>query len=119
MRRLIVLLFHFFLAPSAFALTPREQLVGSWFFKRGIGHPCNSLILDLEYHFYPGGDYSTRARMQGGTELSYKGTYVATDTTATATVDGRKIGPYPYTIKNGVLRITQPDNNCDVELIRE
>ena len=104
---------------TALALSPREELIGAWYFKRGIGNPCDRLITALEYHFEKSGAYSTWARMRDGGEYRYTGTYNATDTTTTATVNGQKIGPYPYRINNDVLRITQPENHCVVELTRE
>ena len=106
-------------ASPALAESPREQLIGSWYFKRGIGAPCDRLIRSLEYYFFKDGTYTTQATMSDGGRHKYSGTYVATDTSATAYVDGRTIGPFPYSIKNDVLRINQPDYRCDVELERE
>jgi hypothetical protein len=119
MRLLAILASCIVLAAAALAISPRELLVGSWYFKRGVGYPCDSLIVALEYHFRKDGGYSTRTRMKDGNEYKYDGTYVATDTSATAVVNGIKVGPYPYTIKDGILTINQPDSHCDVELTKE
>jgi hypothetical protein len=104
---------------SVFAQSQRELLNGSWYFKKGIGSPCDSLILKLEYHFNPDGDYVSWAKMKDGGEHRYTGTYTASNSEATALVDGMKIGPFPYSIKNGILTVTQPEFHCKVELERE
>jgi hypothetical protein len=122
MYRTLLILLTFCCVTPALAQSPRTQLVGVWAFKRGIGGPCASLIQDLHYYFQSDGRYSTRAKMRtpaGSKDFSYSGTYVATDTSTTAYVDGHTIGPYPYTIRNDVLTISQPEHGCKVELVRE
>ena len=95
------------------------MLIGSWYFKRGIGAPCDRQIRTLEYYFHKDGSYSGETTMSDGTHLKYTGTYTATDTSATVFVDGQTVGPFSYTIRNQVLRINQPSAHCDVELERE
>ncbi len=119
MRCALLVIYLVITTATVFAQSPRELLVGSWYFKRGIGRPCETLIVELEYHFNKDGNYRSRAKMRGGEEYRYNGTYIATDTSATAIVDGISIGPFPYSIKDDVLKINQPDSDCDVELEKD
>ncbi len=110
-----------FLRP-AYAFSPKDELVGIWRFKRGIGGPCSSLILGLRYSFHKDGRYESSAEMKSGfgqSSWKYSGTYKATDRTATAFVEGQTVGPYPYSIVEDTLIISQPEFGCKVELERE
>ncbi len=98
---------------------PKEELVGLWKFKRGVGGPCAAQIVTLDYTFRKDGTYRSKAKMTSGGTFEYSGTYEANDTTCTAFVEGKTVGPYPYWIKNDVLTVRQPEFNCEVQLERE
>ena len=116
---ILLLLVASIFTDTALASSPKEELIGLWSFKRGIGGPCAAQILELKYSFYKSGRYHSKAKMSTGAVFEYSGTYTATDTTTTAFVDNQKIGPYPYEIKGDILLIRQPEFNCAVEMVRE
>lgn len=101
------------------AAGPKQELVGYWQFKRGLGGPCASGIRALEYAFLRDGSYEGSAKMSNGVSLKYTGTYSATETMCTVFVDGQTVGPFPYSIKDNLLTIQQPEFGCAVELVRE
>ena len=105
--------------PSAFAKSPKEDLIGYWKFKRGINGPCAAQIIDLEYTFESNGKYHGKAKMSTGAALEYHGTFTATDTECTTFVDGVTVGPYPYQISGDILTVSQPEFHCKVQLERE
>ena len=122
MRSLVssLILFILLTANVAWAISPKEQLVGMWKFKQGRGGPCANLIIELEYSFHPNGKYSSRTKMRSVlSSLAFEGTYSATDSTVTVFVDGHTVGPTRYRIVEDVLIVTQPEYNCEVELVRE
>ena len=111
-----------FAAGSAHAASPKEELQGIWVFKRGRGGPCEALIVKLKYSFRRNGSYESSSDVRtpsGVRTFRFTGTYSATDSFATAHVDGADVGPYPYRISGDTLIIRQPEFNCEVEMERE
>jgi len=121
--RVIVLVFSLLMTSiPALAAAPREDLQGIWVFKQGRGGPCEKLILTLRYSFRRDGSYEASSDVRtptGSGFFTYKGRYVATDSSVTAYVDGTTVGPYPYRIVDDRLIIRQPEHNCEVEMMRE
>ena len=107
------------LFPSVAKASPKDDLVGYWKLRRGVGGPCGSQIESLTYYFGRDGKYRAEARMLSGGEFKAAGTYTATDSSATAHVDGTVVGPYPYSITNNILTVDHPQFGCKILLDRE
>lgn len=121
-RDLAILLLLVSGCPSLVDASPSSELVGAWKLRRGIGGPCAALIKELRYVFGRDGAYTAETTLYaGGRTVSRKvvGTYVATDRDVTARAEGTTIGPTPYTITDDVLRVSQPEAGCAVELDRD
>ena len=118
-RAFIIFSLFWMLSAQSAAATPREELIGYWKMRRGIGGPCASQIRTLSYYFGKDGKYHAEANMIRGGEFKAAGTYKADDSTAVAYVDGSTIGPYPYRIEDGILVIDHPQFHCRIELDRE
>lgn len=106
-------------AANTVADTPKNELIGYWKFKRGIGGPCRTQIRKLDYAFLKDGRYKGNATMSTGVNYEYAGTFTATDSSCTVFIEGKTVGPFPYRIENDVLVVKQPEFNCEVELVRE
>ena len=114
--------FFFLVASTAQAATPKEKLMGSWEFKRGIGGSCASLILKLRYVFHRDGRYEGNTTVKTGSKTSsfeYSGTYEATNDSVITHVNGYNLGPNKYRIKGDILTVVHHQYNCEIELERE
>jgi hypothetical protein len=116
---LFFLALAFSLLPARAVASPKDDLVGYWKLRRGLGGPCGSQIETLTYYFGRDGKYRAEARMISGGEFKAVGTYSATDYSATARVEGAVVGPYPYSIQNNVLTVDHPQFGCKILLDRE
>jgi len=112
----------FLLTTSAQAATPKEELLGSWQFKRGIEGACAALIVKLRYVFHRDGRYEGSTVVKTGTKLrsfEYSGTYEATNDSVITHVNGYNLGPNKYRIKGDILTVVHHQYNCEIELERE
>lgn len=115
-----LLLLVLLLPAAAGAAQGADALIGRWSFKHGRGGQCASGIEKLWYRFGKDGSYEATTTLRyGAKQLTVKGRYTATAESATAVVDGRTIGPYPYRIVNDELIITHTEHRCEVVMERE